>query len=269
MGFKKTATGFKKTWNMQKDYTQVITKENSSLGLLEVDMLRLQQGQSYSYAQADTEYALIILGGKCSVIGDGLDYKCIGRRKNVFDGTATALYIPRNRKFTVKADTDVRIAVSKSPSGIDTVPVLIAPEDVVVKNLGKDGWKRQAHFIVDERVNARHLYIGEAYVASGMWASYPPHKHDEDNMPVEGLLEEIYYYEFNRDAGFGIQRVYSKEGDIDETYAVRTGDLVEIPRGYHPFCCAPGYDSYYLWIMGGENRGFYMTTEEGHKWLTE
>lgn len=259
---------FKKTWNMQNGCAEIITTENSSLGMLEVDMLKLPQGGSQSYAETDKEYSLIILGGTCSVTGEGMDYKSIGKRKNVFDGAATALYIPRNIKFTIKAETDVSIAVCKSPCDIDTKPVLVNPEDVVIKNLGKDGWKRQAHFIVDERISAKHLYIGEAYVASGMWASYPPHKHDEDNMPVEGFLEEIYYYEFDKDTGFGIQRVYSKEGDIDETYTVKTGDLVEIPKGYHPFCCAPGYDSYYLWIMAGENRGFFLTLEEGHKWLT-
>lgn len=260
---------FKKTWNMQNGCDEIITKENSSLGLLEVDMLKLPEGWNKAYAETDKEYSLIILGGKCSVEGDELDYKNIGRRKNVFDGAATALYIPRNRKFTISADTDVTIAVCKSPCDIGTEPVLVNPEDVIIRNLGKDGWKRRAHFIVDERIGAKHLYIGEAYVASGMWASYPPHKHDEDNMPVEGMLEEIYYYEFNKDTGFGIQRVYSKEGDINETYAVKTGDFVEIPKGYHPFCCAPGYDSYYLWIMAGKNRGFFMTTEEGHKWLTK
>lgn len=260
---------FKKTWDMQNGCDPVITKENSSLGLLEVDMLKLSEGQQKDYNEAGKEYSLIILGGKCTVTGQGFEFNHIGRRKNVFDGAATALYIPGNRKFSITADTDVTIAVCKSPCDIDTEPVLVNPEDVIIKDLGKNGWKRQAHFIVDERIHAKHIYIGEAYVASGMWASYPPHKHDEDNMPTEGFLEEIYYYEFNKDAGFGIQRVYSKEGDIDETYTVKTGDFVEIPKGYHPFCCAPGYDSYYLWIMAGEHRGFYMTTEEGHKWLTK
>jgi 5-deoxy-glucuronate isomerase len=258
---------FKKTWNMQNGCDAVITKDNSSLSLLEVDMLKLSIGESKAYAEAGKEYSLIILGGKCTVQGDGFDYKGIGRRKNVFDGPATALYIPANRKFTVKADTDVSIAVCKSPSDMDAEPVLVNPGDVIIKDLGKDGWERQAHFIIDERINAKHIYIGEAYVASGMWASYPPHKHDEENMPTEASQEEIYYYEFGRDAGFGIQKVYSKEGDIDETYTVKTGDIVEIPRGYHPFCCAPGYNSYYLWIMAGKDRGFYMTTEEDHKWL--
>ena len=113
------------------------------------------------------------------------------------------------------------------------------------------------------------LYIGEAFVRGGQWASYPPHKHDDDNMPTEAETEEIYYYEFKKPQGFGIQKVYTMEGDLDETYTVKSGDFVEIPRGYHPFHSAPGYDSYYLWIMAGEDRGFYMTTEEEHKWLNK
>ena len=260
---------FKKTWNMENGCHKIVTKENSSLDLLELDMVKLAQGEKAEFREQDKEYSLIILGGKCTVTGDGFSYERVGKRENVFDGAATAVYIPSNISFTIYADTDVSIAVCKSPSDIAADPVLVNPEDVIIKDLGKNGWERQAHFIIDERIKAKHLYIGEAYVTSGKWASYPPHKHDEDNMPQEGILEEIYYYEFNKDAGFGIQRVYSKEGDIDETYTVKTGDVVEIPKGYHPFCCAPGYDSYYLWIMAGENRGFFMSSEEGHVWLTE
>jgi len=260
---------YKKTWNMENGCDAIITKENSSLEWLEIDMLKLQKGESKVYDGKDKEFSLIILGGQCTVTGDGFDYRNIGKRKNVFDGPATAVYIPRNRKFTIVANTDVTIAVCKSPSDIDTEPVLVKPEDVIIKHLGKNGWERDAHFIIDERLKAKYIYIGEAFVASGMWASYPPHKHDEDNMPTEGVLEEIYYYEFDKPSGFGIQKVYSKEGDIDETYTVKTGDFVEIPKGYHPFCCAPGYNAYYLWIMAGENRGFFMTTEECHKWLVK
>lgn len=133
--------------------------------------------------------------------------------------------------------------------------------------MGKPGWEREAHFILDERVPANMIYIGEAYVEGGQWASYPPHKHDDDNMPTEAQTEEIYYYEFKKPQGFGIQKVYTLEGDVDETYTVKSGDFVEIPRGYHPFHAAPGYDNYYLWIMAGENRGFFMTTDEEHAWL--
>lgn len=258
---------FKKTWNKENGITQLIRKEKSSLGMIECDMVRLQNGESKTYSENDKEYGLVILGGRCSLSGDGFEFKDIGKRKNVFDGAATCVYIPRNRKFTIAGIENVSVAVCKAPAARDFEPVLISPEEVIIKDLGKDGWKRRAHFILDERVNANLIYIGEAYVEGGMWASYPPHKHDDDNMPTEGFLEELYYYEFDKPQGFGIQKVYTKEGDIDETYTVKSGDFIEIPRGYHPFCAAPGYGSYYLWIMAGENRGFFMTTEECHKWL--
>lgn len=260
---------YKKSWNKENGKSAVITFENSSLEMLEVDMLKLQPGDKKSYQEGGKEYGLLILGGQCSVVGSGFNFENIGKRANVFDGPATCVYIPGETPFTITGVTEVSIAVCKSVAGDGFEPKLINPEDVVIKDLGKPGWERQAHFILDERCPANLIYIGEAYVKGGQWASYPPHKHDDDNMPIEGVQEEIYYYEFDKPSGFGIQRVYTKESDIDETYTVKSGDFVEIPRGYHPFCCAPGYNNYYLWIMAGENRGFHMTTEEGHKWLNK
>ena len=50
-------------------------------------------------------------------------------------------------------------------------------------------------------------------------------------MPTEAETGEIYYYELKKESGFGIQRVYTMEGDVDEVYVVKSGDFVEIPRG--------------------------------------
>ena len=260
---------YKKSWDGAYGRQAVITKENSSLQWIEADMLKLRPGESCGYDETGKEYALILLGGTCSVTGDGLCFKKIGKRNNVFDGPATALYIPRNRKFTVTAESELTVAVCKSPAEADFEPVLVNPEDVIIKDLGKPGWRRQAHFVVDERIAANLIYVGEAYVEGGQWASYPPHKHDEDHMPQEGILEEAYYFEYNKPTGFGIQKVYSAEGDIDETYTVKNGDFVEIPKGYHPCCCAPGYQNYYLWIMAGKNRGFFMSSDPDHAWLNQ
>ena len=63
--------------------------------------------------------------------------------------------------------------------------------------------------------------------------------------------------------------LYIEEDDVDETYTVKSGDMVEMHRGYHPYHCAPGYEGYYLWIMAGKDRGFFMTTDEEHKWLNK
>ena len=260
---------YKKNWKEQYGVCKVISEDNSYMSLIEVDMVKLRPGDTKKYSEEDKEYGITILGGTCDISGEGFSFTNVGKRKNVFDGPAAAAYIPRNKVFTITGVTDVILAVSKCPAEKDFEPKLINPEDVIIKDLGKPGWERQAHFVLDERVDANLIYIGEAFVKGGSWASYPPHKHDDDNMPTEGFLEEVYYYEFDKPQGFGIQKVYTKEGDVDETYTVKTGDFVEIPRGYHPFCSAPGYNSYYLWIMAGKNRGFYMTTEEDHKWLTK
>ena len=258
---------FKRTWNKKYGKSEIYKSEDSFCQKVEIDMLRLADGDKKLYREENKEYALVILGGKCTVSGDGFSFENAGKRKDVFDGAATCIYIPANKPFTITAIGEVQICVCKSPSDKDFKPAIINPEDVKIKNLGKPGWEREAHFILDERTDSNMLYIGEAFVKGGQWASYPPHKHDDDNMPTEAQTEEIYYYEFKKPEGFGIQKVYTMEGDIDETYTVKTGDFVEIPRGYHPFHAAPGYDNYYLWIMAGEDRGFYMTTDEDHKWL--
>lgn len=259
----------KKTWTKKYGKSQIMTKENSACKLMEIDMVKLADGQKKAYNEKDTEFGILIFGGKCTIEGEGFSFAKIGKRENVFDGAATCVYVPGNKAFTITGEGEVSMAVVKSPSENEFEPVLINPEDVVIKDMGKPGWERQAHFILDERVKADIIYIGEAYVNGGQWASYPPHKHDDDNMPTEAATEEVYYYEFKKDTGFGIQKVYTMEGDIDETYTVKSGDLVEMPRGYHPFHSAPGYDSYYLWIMAGKNRGFFMTTDEDHAWLNK
>ncbi len=257
----------KKTWTKNFGKSQIITKENTPCKNVEVDMVRLQDGAQKSYNEQDKEYGLLILGGKCTVEGKDFKFENVGERETVFDGNATCVYVPRNTEFKITGCGEVQIAVCKCPATKDHKPVLINPSDVIAKDLGKPGWQRHAMFVLDERVEADQIYIGECWIEGGQWSSYPPHKHDDMNMPTEANTEEIYYFEFDKPQGFGIQKVYTLEGDIDETYTVKSGDVVEIPRGYHPFHSAPGYRNYMLWIMAGPVRGFFMTTDEDHKWL--
>jgi len=260
---------YKRNWSKKFGKSEIFTKEDSFCQKVEIDMVKLADGQTKTYSETDKEYGLVILGGKCTVAGNGFNYENIGERKTVFDGNATSVYIPRNTEFTITGVGEVSIAVAKCPSNKDHKPVLIKPEDVIAKDLGKPGWQRHAMFVLDERVEADQVYIGECWIEGGQWSSYPPHKHDDDNMPIEAATEEIYYFEFDKPQGFGIQKVYTADRSIDETYTVENGDWVEIPRGYHPCHVAPGYRNYYLWIMAGENRGFFMTSDPDHAWLNK
>ena len=214
------------------------------------------------------EFALIVLYGKCSVVGKDFAFDSVGARDSVFDGPGEAVYVGKDTEFTVTGKGgDVKIAVCKAPAEKYFAPQYVPVADIKTKDLGKGAFSRKAAFNLPETVDANLLYIGEFWVEDGNWASYPPHKHDVDNMPVEGFLDEIYYFEFDKPQGFGFQAVYSKEGDINEVYNVKSGDLVEVPKGYHPFTVAPGYKNYCLWIMAGKNRGIFCTAEEEHKWV--
>ena len=103
--------------------------------------------------------------------------------------------------------------------------------------------------------------ICEVFTPSGNWSSYPPHKHDVDNPPVEAALEETYYFRLRDPEGYAFQRLYTSDGRIDDTYKVEDGDLLLIHEGYHPFVTAFGFDAYYLNVLAGSQRSMAATDD--------
>ena len=87
-----------------------------------------------------------------------------------------------------------------------------------------------------------------------------------DNLPVESSLEETYYHRLNPAQGFAFQRVYTDDRSLDEAIQVRDGDVVLVPRGYHPVAAAPGYDLYYLNVMAGPTRLWAVGNDPDHEW---
>lgn len=260
----------KKSYAEKYGYERVITDRNSILTFEEIDMLKLAAGKSFTVSEPGKEFALIVLSGTCMVQGKEFSFEKVGKRKTPFDGVAEGAYVGKDTPFTVTAvGGDVRICLAKAPAVRSGKPYRIAAEEVRTKILGKGPFRRLAAFNLDESRGAELLYIGEFWAGDGNWASFPPHKHDVDDMPAEGALDEVYYFEFDKPQGFGFQAVYSWEGDVEEAYCVRTGDFVEIPKGYHPCAVAPGYKCYCLWIMAGRNRGLFSSVQEEHKWINE
>ena len=56
---------------------------------------------------------------------------------------------------------------------------------------------------------------------------------------------------------------------LDETLAPGDGDVVLVPRGYHPVGVPAGYDCYYLNIMAGPTRAWHFTLDPDHAWLMD
>ena len=237
--------------------------------LTRFSIVALKQGGQYTANTGEFEAALVLLGGKCRVSGDGFDFAEVGGRKDVFSGLPHTVYLPRRTAYTVTALTDMDLALSESPATRDTArPTVIAPEATRTISIGRDNFRRDATIMIDEKFDSEHFYIGEGMIPSGNWSGYPPHRHDVDNPPEEIDMEETYFYRFNPQGGFGIQKVYVPGGDIDETYTVKENDTVAIARGYHPLCGAPGYQMYYLWVMAGAvNRGLISKKDPAHDWV--
>jgi 5-deoxy-glucuronate isomerase len=101
----------------------------------------------------------------------------------------------------------------------------------------------------------------------GHSSSYPPHKHDQDNLPHESSLEETYYHRLDPPQGFAFQRVYTDDRSIDEALAVEDHDVVMVPRGYHPVIVPHGYESYYLNVMAGPTRAWHFHNDPAHEWM--
>jgi 5-deoxy-glucuronate isomerase len=187
---------------------------------------------------------------------------------NVFEKTPPySVYVPNGDRYEVQALTDLELAVCSAPGKGSYDARLISPEQVGVETRGQGNVERQIHNILPEGELADSLLVVEVFTPEGHWSSYPPHKHDRDALPHESLLEETYYFRVQPEQGFAIQRVYTDDRSLDETLAVKNGEAVLVPRGYHPVSAPPGYEVYYLNVMAGPKRLWKFHNDPDHAWL--
>ncbi len=262
------AMNFKKTYNPKNGYTPLCKIGECSLKKLEFGIIELDAGDVLSFDTEDKETAFIMLEGCCNVNFNSQKWENVGNRSNVFENKrAESFYMPREQKLEITAIDHIKIAVCATPVSEKTEPELLRADRVPLKMLGRVPFERETSFLIDGTTNAKVLTIGECYVTEGNWAGFPPHKHDEDNMPTECICEEIYYFLYNPKQGFGVQLVYTADGEIDEAYRVKNDELVEFPYGYHSTVSTPGYETYFLWLMAGDYQGFNRSNDPEHDWI--
>jgi 5-deoxy-glucuronate isomerase len=254
---------------LEKGHVSVI-EEKEEIKLIHLGILRLEKEEKFDGSALNSrETALVILSGSCDIFSNGQNFLKIGDRRTVFEGPATALYIPAGNGYRIIAQSSLEAAIITAPAQKRGNPVLIKPDQVKIETRGKDNYRRETHDIMVNNVEAETLLVGETFNESGKWSSYPPHKHDEDNLPEEAKLEEVYFYKVYPEQGFGIQRIYSSDKQLDEVYVVENNDVVLIPKGYHPVVAAPGYNLYYLWALAGDKRIMTVREDPQHRWMTK
>lgn len=228
---------------------------------------RLADGESLSGGEEGREICLVAVSGDGDASCSGAALGRIGGRASPFEGAAISAYVPAGRPWTVVARGPLELAVCSAPGKGRGEPRLITPAQTGLETRGKGTNVRHVRNILPETADAESLLVVEVITPGGNWSSYPPHKHDRDAFPAETLLEETYYHRFSPPQGYAVQRVYTDDRSLDETLLVHDGDVVLVPRGYHPVGAAHGYDLYYLNVMAGPRRAWRFTDDPAHAWI--
>lgn len=174
-----------------------------------------------------------------------------------FTGTARFkdfLYVPRHRQLELKTQQRAVWIEIASPSDRDTTFAHVKYSDVAkdparhkVFGTTETSSRRDVYMFIDDQFNASRLMMGICEGTPGAWTSWPPHEHAAER-------EELYVY-FDMGKSFSIQCVYE---DLDTPLfcgIVRDGDMVAIPRGYHPNVSCPGGRITYLYAMAARVAG--------------
>src|SRR5690606_28787974 len=149
----------------------------------------------------------------------------LGERASPFEGPGHSVYVPAGTLWHAEAASGLlELAVCTAP-GVPRArpPRVIGPDDVEKLRRGIATNTRYPTNILPETAPADSLLVVEVITPGGHTSSYPPHKHDTDDLPRESLLEETYYHRFSRPQGYGFQRVYTDDRSLDETMLIEDG----------------------------------------------
>jgi 5-deoxy-glucuronate isomerase len=243
-------------------------------------VLALSEGERRVVETGEDEAVLLPLSTTGLIVeADGKRFVLTGR-KSVFARVTDFAYVGRDTTVTLTAGAAGEVAMPTARCGARRPPRYGPAEAVPIEVRGAGPSTRQVtNFLSpDAWPDAEELMCVELLTPDGNWSSYPPHKHD-DSAECTVQNEEIYYFRIGRagttgyaDDGFGLHRLYTTDGTIDETVEVRDGDVFLIPRGYHgPCAAAPGYTMYYLNVLAGPTPGRSMAfcDDPAHHWVRD
>ncbi|MEJ7451018.1 5-deoxy-glucuronate isomerase [Staphylococcus xylosus] len=242
-----------------------------NLNYIGLKVLDIKQNGIYEESTEDFELCIVALTGKINVSDGNETFNDLGTRDSVFERIPTdSVFISKHHNIKIEAMRDARVILCYSPADEVRPTKLIPAKENGVEDRGKYSNQRHVHNILpDTHEASEKLLVVEVYTNQGNWSSYPPHKHDQDDLPNESLLEETYYHEMNPSKGFVFQRVFTDDLSLDETMAVENSDVVVVPEGYHPVAVPDGYDGYYLNIMAGPKKVWKFYNQPDHEWIID
>jgi 5-deoxy-glucuronate isomerase len=242
------------------------TPADAGWEFLSFEARRLQAGGVWAGDTGTAEAALVVLGGRVTLETAAGRWE-LGERPHVFAGLPWSAYLPPGTHYHLTGREAAEIAWATAPATGRYPARLIPPSEVRVEERGAGTTARTVRHMLPPEFPAERLIVVEVITPEGHWSSYPPHKHDVENLPHENLLEETYYYHIDPPQGFALQRIYTRDDRWDVAVICEDGDLVLVPEGYHPVAAAAGYTCYYLNAQAGPSRAWLTQDDPRHTWV--
>lgn len=227
----------------RKGRTRAVAPGATAARYLHYGRIVLDEGDApVRFDTGEMETGFICLGGAATISVDDTSYD-LAR----FD----SLYAPRGSAISAAAAAgrcdvaEIAAPVSKSYP-VQLVRFAEVQQDPGLHfETGGSAAKREVNVLIGKNVRAGRIMAGVTFSQPGNWTSWPPHEH-------AAMLEEAYLYIEMPPPAFGIQLVYTNAQDPEVATIVRDGDIVLMPKGYHPNVAAPGGAINFVWMMAAQ-----------------
>jgi len=228
-----------------KGRTLALSPENSASRNLFYERIKIDAGEpAIEFENATHETGLICLNGNAKVSTNDQSFEL-----KRYD----ALYVPRDSTINISTVSGCDFAEISSPVE-NRYPLQFVAFDEIRNDpalhfvAGKPPTERDLNILLGKNVEAGRIMAGVTFSSDGNWTSFPPHEHRD-------MLEEAYLYIDMPSPQWGIQMVYTDSEDPELVQVVREGDVVVMPKGYHPNVAAPGGSINFLWMMAANREG--------------
>lgn len=228
--------------NKTKGRTISVTPQSTASNFLHYGRIILDAGETLSFETKTHETGLVCLKGSATVSTHEQTFTL-----NQYD----ALYVPRDSKIDVTGECDL---AEISAEVENQYPLQFIDFTEVKKNgalsfdTGDSTTRRNLNILFGKNIEAGRIMAGVTFSEKGNWTSYPPHEHGE-------MLEEAYLYIDMPAPSFGIQLVYTDLHKPELAQIVHEGDVVLMPKGYHPNVACPHGSINFLWMMAANREG--------------
>jgi 5-deoxy-glucuronate isomerase len=242
-----------------------VAPETAQWKYLSFRVAKIPASQSLEGNSGANEIVIVPLVGQARIHFNQDVYEL--RRDDLFVQMTDVVYLPPGTNYSIESLDGFEVAIGGAPAEGRLPARVIRKEEIPSGIRGGANVARGVSALLDSDELTERLTVYEIHTPSGNWSSFPPHRHDtRDNSSYH---EETYYYRLRPEEGFAIQRIYTRDTDLDVAIPVHNGDVVLVHEGYHPVVKAPGTNAYYLNFLAGDVRKISAVNDPHYDWITK